>query len=87
MAGRDPDLSALAVPGATIAVRVTPGARMARIEADADGVRVWVTVPPEGGRVNAAVAEMLARAMGVAKTRLVLVRGAQGRDKIFRLEP
>ena len=85
--GKDADLTALAVPGTVVAVRVTPGARQARVEADGDGIKVWVTVPPEGGRANAAVAEALARAMGVAKTRLVLVRGAGSRDKQFRVDP
>ena len=30
---------------------------------------------------------LLAHALGVAKSRLVLVRGATSRDKLFRLEP
>jgi uncharacterized protein YggU (UPF0235/DUF167 family) len=46
---------------------------------------VRVTVPPEDGKANAAVRELLARALGVAKTRLVLLRGASARDKVFRL--
>jgi uncharacterized protein YggU (UPF0235/DUF167 family) len=42
--------------------------------------------PPEEGRATAAVAEALAHALGVAKGRLVLVRGAASRDKRFRLD-
>lgn len=84
MAG-DVDLTALAVPGTVVAVRVTPGARQARIAVEGEVIRVWVTVPPEGGKATAAVAEALARAMGVAKSRLVLVRGAASRDKLFRV--
>jgi uncharacterized protein len=80
------DWSDLAAPGTVIAVRVTPGARQARVERDGPTVRVWVTVPPEGGRANAAVAEALARAIGVAKSRVVLVRGTASRDKVFRVE-
>jgi uncharacterized protein YggU (UPF0235/DUF167 family) len=80
------DWSDLAVPGTVIAVRVTPGARQARVERDGQTVRVWVTVPPEGGRANAAVAEALARAIGVAKSRVVLMRGTASRDKLFRVE-
>jgi uncharacterized protein len=79
------DWSDLAVPGTVIAVRVTPGARVARVEREGAVVRVWVTVPPEGGRANAAVAEALARAIGVAKSRVVLMRGAGSRDKLFRV--
>ncbi len=81
-----PDLSDLAVPGTTIAVRVTPGARSTRIERADDGLHIWVTAPPDGGRANAAVTETLARALGVAKTRLILRRGAASRQKLFRLD-
>lgn len=76
----------LAVAGAEFAVRVTPRARVAGCEV-VDGVwRIAVGAPPEDGRANAAVAEVLAHALGVAKGRLVLVRGATSRDKRFRLE-
>jgi uncharacterized protein YggU (UPF0235/DUF167 family) len=80
-----PDLSALARPGAELAVRVTPNARRAGLEPGAP-IRISVTEVPEDGRATAAAQEMLARALGVAKTRLVLVRGATSRDKVFRLE-
>ncbi|MFE3838639.1 DUF167 domain-containing protein [Pseudogemmobacter sonorensis] len=80
-----PDLSALAQPGAQIAVRVTPNARRAALEPGAP-LRIFVTVVPEGGKATDEARAMLARAMGVAKTRLVLVRGAKSRDKLFRLD-
>ena len=80
-----PDLSALARPGAELAVRVTPNAPRAGLEPGAP-IRISVTEVPEDGRATAAAQEMLARALGVAKTRLVLVRGATSRDKVFRLE-
>lgn len=48
--------------------------------------RCTVTAAPEDGRANAAVAAALAYALGVAKSRLVLVRGQTSRDKLFRLE-
>ncbi len=79
------DLSHLARPGAEIAVRVTPKAsRNAVVEAEG-AIRVYVTVAPEGGKANAAVAKLLARALGLAKSRLVLVRGETARDKLFRI--
>lgn len=45
-----------------------------------------VTAVPEDGRANRAVQDLLAEALGVAKTRLVLLRGATARDKVFRLD-
>ena len=80
------DLTHLAQSGATFAVRVTPKASRDRIELAGDVIRIHVTVIPEGGRANAAVQKLLARALGVAKTRLVLIRGETARDKVFRLD-
>lgn len=80
-----PDLSHLALPGAEIAVRVTPNARREGIVAG-DVLRISVTVVPEDGRATAAAQALLARALGVAKTRLTLMRGAKARDKLFRLD-
>jgi uncharacterized protein len=76
----------LAQVGAEFAVKVTPRARRAGISRDENGIRIAVTAPPEDGRATAAVAEALAHALGVAKTRLVLLRGASSRDKVFRLD-
>jgi uncharacterized protein YggU (UPF0235/DUF167 family) len=51
-----------------------------------DQIRIAVTVVPEDGRATEAARDALAKAMGVAKTRLVLVQGAKARDKVFRLD-
>lgn len=80
------ELAHLAVPGAEIAVRVTPRAARNVVEAGDGGLRVHVTTVPEGGKANEAVRKLLAKALGVAKTRLVLVRGETARDKVFRIE-
>src|SRR4030095_17202932 len=44
-----------------------------------------VGAPPRDGRANAAVARLLATALGVAPSTVELVRGAGGRDKVYRL--
>ncbi len=75
--------------GRIFSVRVTPKASRNAVKADPDGradLRVYVTVVPEGGRANAAVIKLMAKALGVAKTRLELVRGGSGRDKQFRVK-
>ncbi|MEY4984251.1 MAG: hypothetical protein RIR62_2517 [Pseudomonadota bacterium] len=79
------DLSRLALAGAELAVRVTPRARRPGVTVAGGTIRVAVTAPPEDGRANAAVAEALAHALGIAKGRLVLIRGATARDKVFRI--
>lgn len=80
-----PDLTHLAQPGAEIALRVTPKASSSRITSDATGLRVYVTTVPENGKANAAVQKLLAKALGVPKSRLTLIRGQTSRDKVFRL--
>ncbi|MEI4472675.1 DUF167 family protein [Frigidibacter sp. MR17.24] len=80
------DLAALAVPGTVIAVRVSPGVRRNRLWRDGDAIRIEVTEVAEKGRATAAAARLLAGALGVAPSRLALVRGAAARDKLFRLD-
>lgn len=79
------DLRAMARPGAEIAVRVTPRAARNRVVAVDGAIRVHVTAVPEGGKANAAAQKLLAKALGVAKTRLELIRGQGARDKVFRV--
>lgn len=81
-----PDFSDLTSPGTTFAVRVTPKASRNRIERGEAGLRVYVTVAPEGGKANAAVVKLLSKALGVPKSRLVLIQGETARDKVFRVE-
>ena len=76
----------MAVPGAEFARRVTPRARQDMLTLGPEGYRCTVTAAAEAGRANVAVAAALAHALGVAKSRLVLVRGQTSRDKLFRLE-
>lgn len=79
------DLSHLATPGTEIAVRVTPKAARSRVLAEDGQIRIYVTTVPEGGKANAAVVKLLAKAVGVPKSRLALVRGQTARDKLFRV--
>ncbi|MBO9472740.1 DUF167 domain-containing protein [Shimia sp. R10_1] len=73
-------------PGTEITVRVTPKASRNAVVQDGDVLRVYVTVVPEGGKANAAVAKLLAKTLGIAKSRLTLVRGQSARDKVFRMD-
>ena len=73
--------------GCTISVRVQPRASRDRVLGFRDGtVRVSVTAPPQDGRANAAVLVLLAERLGVAKSRLRIVRGHSSRDKLVAVE-
>lgn len=78
--------ASLAQPGAQFRVRATPRAKSARLALEEGIFHVAVTAPADEGRATAAVAEALAHALGVAKGRLTLVRGATSREKCFRLD-
>lgn len=80
------DLTHLAREGTEIAIRVTPKASRNRITQDGDQIRVYVTVVPEGGKANAAVLKLLAKALGVPKSRLTILRGETSRDKVIRVD-
>ena len=79
-------LAHLATPGATLELRVTPKASRNEIREEDGLLRVYVTTVPEDSKANAAVQKLLAKALGLPKSRLVLVRGATSRDKAFRIE-
>ena len=81
------DLSHLARPGTLLALRVTPRARRNAIVIDGAQLRIHVTAVPEDGKANRAVLRLLADALGVAPSRLTLLRGEASRDKLVRLDP
>ena len=80
------DLTHMAVPGTVFTLRATPGARRNSIVVQDGILRVHVTAPPEDGKANKAILKLLAKALGVAPSRLVLMRGAGARDKLVRLD-
>ena len=77
---------ALADAEGRIAIRVTPGARIEALEIVDGRLVAKVRAKPEDGKANAAVQELLARALGVATSKLHLLRGATSREKQFRME-
>lgn len=78
--------------GITVTVRLTPKARrdiVAGIEQLSDGravLRARVRAAPSGGEANAALVSLLAHAVGIAPSRIVLVSGAAGRIKRLKIE-
>ena len=78
----DTDGDAVLVP-----VRAQPGASRDGIVGEHMGcLKVAVTRPPERGRANAAIAEVLAKALGLRRSAVKLVSGATLRNKVFRVE-
>lgn len=66
-------------------VRVTPGARVEALELGDTALIAKVRAKPEDGKANAAVIDLVARGLGVAPSRLTLLKGATSRDKVLGL--
>lgn len=68
--------------GVLVAVRAQPGARKAGVLGEQAGaLKLAVTVPPEDGRANAAIVELLRELLGVKRSQVELFSGATGRNK------
>jgi uncharacterized protein YggU (UPF0235/DUF167 family) len=79
-------IRALADGSGRLAIRVTPGARAEGLEI-ADGKLVAkVRAKPEDGKANAAVIELVAQGLGLAPSRVSLLRGATSREKLLSIE-
>lgn len=70
--------------GSALAVRVTPRAsRNEIVDLLDDGtIKVRLAAPPVDNEANQALIEFLADILGVPKSRLDIVAGATGRDKL-----
>jgi uncharacterized protein YggU (UPF0235/DUF167 family) len=70
-----------------IRVRVVPRSSRESLEVDdGGGLRVRVSAAPEGGKANAAVCSVLAKALGVPKSAVRVVRGESARDKVLEVD-
>jgi hypothetical protein len=73
--------------GAAIAVRVTPRASKNQIVgALSDGtIKVRITAAPTEGQANDALVKFLSDVLGIAKSRIEIVAGENGRDKLISI--
>lgn len=78
-------MRALADGTGRLAVRVTPGARAEGVEIADGRVLVKVRAKPEAGRATEAAIALVAQALGIAPSQLILLRGATSREKLLQL--
>ena len=70
-----------------LAVKAVPGAKRDEVVGRlGDRLKVRVSAPPEGGRANAAICELIARELGVSVRAVSVVRGASSPEKTVRIE-
>ena len=67
-------------------VRVQSGASRTEVVGFQDDVlRLRVTAPPERGKANDAVIALLAEVLGVAKGKVLILRGHSSQDKLVEV--
>jgi len=70
----------------TVEILVQPRASRAKIGPMHDGrLKIAVTAPPVDGEANAAVVDLLARRLGVARGDIAVIAGASSRRKTLRI--
>jgi uncharacterized protein (TIGR00251 family) len=70
--------------GLVLPVRAQPGARRNGVQGEQnEALKVAVTAPPEDGRANAALVEVLRKELGLKRSQVELLAGATSRDKRF----
>src|SRR5438105_1183949 len=68
--------------GVIVPVRAQPGARKAGVLGEQAGaLKLAVTAPPEDGRANAALVELIRDLLGLKRSQVELVGGAKDRNK------
>ncbi len=74
------------VNGFRLRLRVAPKAARARIMGEhAGALKIAVTEAPERGKANAAVIELLAKRLGLAKKNVAIVQGETSPDKVAEI--
>lgn len=68
-----------------LAVRVTPGARSEGMAIEEGRVVVKVRAKPQDGAANDAVIKLVSSGLGIAKSRVELLRGATSREKLLQI--
>jgi uncharacterized protein (TIGR00251 family) len=72
---------------ALIHVKVVPGSSRDRVVGRyGDGIKVQVSAPPEGGKANRAVEQVVAAALGVKAQQVRVVKGHSQARKVVKVD-
>lgn len=69
-----------------IEVRLRPRGRDELLEMRGGVLQARVTAPPVDGRANRALCKLIARRLGIAPSRVSVVRGEKSRDKLVQVK-
>ncbi len=73
-------------PSTRLRLRVSPGSRRSEIVGrHGDGWKVRVAAPPEGGRANEAVVDLLSKQLEIPRRSISIVSGHTAREKVVQM--
>jgi uncharacterized protein len=68
-----------------IVIRVIPRAKKNLVKIEPGRLKVYLTAPPQDGKANELLQEILADHFKVKKRQIKLIRGEKSRDKIIEI--
>lgn len=69
-----------------ITVKAKPNSRENKVvQLGENSYEVKVSVPPEKGKANEKVIELIAKELKVPKSKICIIKGASGRDKVLEI--
>jgi hypothetical protein len=69
--------------GWLLSIHIQPGAKRSEVAGlHGDALKIRIAAPPIDGRANAALEAFVAKALGIAKSRVSVVKGLQSREKL-----
>lgn len=69
----------------TINIRVIPRAKKNLVKIEPDRLKVYLTAPPQDGKANKLLIEVLAEYYQVKKKQILILRGEKSQDKVVEI--
>jgi len=69
-----------------IRVKAKPGSRIETVkQLETDYYEIKVCVPPEKGKANERIIELLSKHLKIPKSRIMIIKGQASKEKIFEV--
>lgn len=68
-----------------ISIKVIPNAKVEKIEAGENGLKVWIKAKPIEGEANKRIVEVLSKYFQIPKSLISVSLGGKSRDKVIEI--